>query len=52
MARRPGEPVVAQTGPSLPFDVATKIPAARALRNPTVSKSSHSPPTGSDEPIE
>ncbi len=46
-----GEPVVAGSGPSLPFEVATKMPAARAFRKPTVSKSSHSS-DGDAEPIE
>ena len=46
-----GEPSVAAPGPSLPADVATKIPAARALRKPSVSKSSHAA-DGDGDPIE
>src|SRR6478609_6518627 len=46
-----GEPVVAKPGPSLPFEVATKMPAARAARKPSVSKSSQDA-DGEEEPIE
>ena len=37
----PGLPSVAAPGPSLPADVATWMPAARALRKPTASASDH-----------
>ena len=46
-----GPKVVESPGPSLPFEAATKTPAARAFRNPTVSKSVHSA-EGTFEPIE
>src|SRR5690606_31283027 len=46
-----GDPVVASSGPEFPFEVATKIPAARAFKNPTVSKSLHRA-EGASDPIE
>ncbi len=46
-----GEPVVAKPGPSLPLDVATMMLAARAFRNPMVSKSLHRA-DGALDPIE